>query len=739
MLTTPTPPRKGRRLPRRRPPGVPWTRYQRKIIFNYGLGWDSTAILLRWLLEPETRDFQLDQLIVIVAQVGEEFAGTRRLVEQIILPLLTQHRIRTVQVARAGPSDKDGIAVLADTRQPTTLSIEGAWRLGDHLMRDGTAPQYVNGRHFCAQRFKGWPISQWLKRELGDRPYRSIIGYHADEPKRAAKAADYADIQRAHEFPLIAWGWGRDMVMAYVRDTTGEEWEKSCCGFCLAGETEVTTRDGIKHIRDLVGGSHDLLVPIVGKRGGLSQQGGFKHVDVRSFGVQPLWEISLHRGRQRKVVRATAEHRWFVTAGKKWSDAAVYERTTMTLQPGDQLRSLRAMPINKEKLMPFAVAQGFVFGDGARGYGNRPASLNIYAAAKDSAILPFFTGHEIHTKVTQGKEILVIYGLPRFWKELPPIQESRAFLMSWLAGYFAADGSVTKSGQATIESVDYQALEFVRDAASVCGVKYTPIYERYRKGFLDTEGKIYRIGLSVANLPTWFFIIRQHRKRVEARLRGREDLWKVDAITSLNSEEEVFCAVVPGAAAFGLADDLMTGNCPFTNGRAELVARHQREPEQGVRALLLEHLSLSMNPRFGLYPSGKPLRVTLAEAGIVAVLTRFDQLLDETPWALYRVRRIYREMAPLVDRSIDLIATGDRAAMLNHLRSMGPAEGAGGIERVYLRRRPEGLRPSVEAFYVAAPHIVAEKEKKSFPTMWSSRTGEALEIRTGVSQLVMSL
>jgi hypothetical protein len=285
-----------------------------------------------------------------------------------------------------------------------TLHIAGAWRLGDHLMRDGTAPQYVNGRHFCAQRFKGWPISQWLKRELGSRPYRSIIGYHAGEPKRAAKAADYADIQRAHEFPLITWGWGRAEVEAYVRDLTGADWEKSCCGFC-----------------------------------------------------------------------------------------------------------------------------------------------------------------------------------------------------------------------------------------------------------------------------------------------------------------------------------------PFTNGRAELITRYQREPEQGVRALLLEHLSRSMNPRFGLYPSGKPLRATLEAYGV----TRFDQLLAELPWAVYRVRRIYREQAPRVDRSIEIVATGDRQAMLTHLRSLGHPETAGGIERVYLRRRPEGLRPSVEAFSVAAPHLVAEKAKKAFPLLWSQRTGEAMPCPGGVSQRVL--
>ncbi|RRR66137.1 MAG: hypothetical protein EI684_21210 [Candidatus Viridilinea halotolerans] len=209
--------RRRRRIAHRTPPSC----VRRRVVFNYELGWDSTAILLRWLLHPETRDFHLNQMIVIIAQVGEEFAGTKRLVEQIIFPLLTQHRIRTVQVARAGPSDKDGITVLSDTRAPSVCHTEGAWRLGDHLMRDGTAPQYANGRHFCAQRFKGWPIAKWVTQELRGRRYRSIIGYHAEEPKRAAKAADYADIQRTHEFPLIAWGWGRAASRYTAIVTTG--------------------------------------------------------------------------------------------------------------------------------------------------------------------------------------------------------------------------------------------------------------------------------------------------------------------------------------------------------------------------------------------------------------------------------------------------------------------------------------------------------------------------------------
>ena len=34
-------------------------------ILNYGMGVESTAILLRWMLEPCSRDFELSDLLVL--------------------------------------------------------------------------------------------------------------------------------------------------------------------------------------------------------------------------------------------------------------------------------------------------------------------------------------------------------------------------------------------------------------------------------------------------------------------------------------------------------------------------------------------------------------------------------------------------------------------------------------------------------------------------------------------------
>jgi hypothetical protein len=72
------------------------------------MGVESTCILVRWIVEPETRPCPLDQLIVITAQVGDEYANTGRDVELHVVPLLRKHQIRYVQVTRHGHLEAEG-------------------------------------------------------------------------------------------------------------------------------------------------------------------------------------------------------------------------------------------------------------------------------------------------------------------------------------------------------------------------------------------------------------------------------------------------------------------------------------------------------------------------------------------------------------------------------------------------------------------------------------------------------
>ena len=75
-----------------------------RVVLSYGLGVDSTALLLRWLEEPRSRDFDLSDLLVVTAMTGDEWPRTGALVERHILSRLREAGIRFAEVARAGQS-----------------------------------------------------------------------------------------------------------------------------------------------------------------------------------------------------------------------------------------------------------------------------------------------------------------------------------------------------------------------------------------------------------------------------------------------------------------------------------------------------------------------------------------------------------------------------------------------------------------------------------------------------------
>lgn len=202
------------------------------VVLSYGLGVDSTAILLRWITEPESRDFDLSDLIVVTAMTGDEWPATGRLVEQHVLPLLRAHHVRYVQVARAGASQRDGINVLDDSRSPEVLHLDGDYKLSDELLTAGTVPQ-LGGARRCSAKAKGWPLDTLIERLLGRGvPFRQIVGYEANEPKRAVKDAAQNTDTRTAEYPLIEWGWDRARCEEYILQVTGARWIKSACVYC---------------------------------------------------------------------------------------------------------------------------------------------------------------------------------------------------------------------------------------------------------------------------------------------------------------------------------------------------------------------------------------------------------------------------------------------------------------------------------------------------------------------------
>jgi len=239
------------------------------IVLSYGLGVDSTALLLRWLAEPRTRDFDLRDLLVVTSMTGDEWPRTGVLVQEHILPRLRAAGIRYAQVARAGRSQTEGIVVLDDTDSPERIHLAGAYRLSDEMALAGTIPQ-TGGNRLCSMKFKGWVIDRYLAEhapqatrhafgyEAGEarraercaeampghepEPGRLVFGYEAGEVTRARRATDYDTPRRVAEFPLIDWGWDREECQAYIEHITGvSDWPKSACVYCPFA---LTSREG---------------------------------------------------------------------------------------------------------------------------------------------------------------------------------------------------------------------------------------------------------------------------------------------------------------------------------------------------------------------------------------------------------------------------------------------------------------------------------------------------------------
>jgi hypothetical protein len=122
------------------------------VFLSYGLGVDSTAILLRWITDPASRDFPLEALTVVTSMTGDEFASTGDAVERVVLPYLRSAGVRFVQVARSQRKTTaagEGVAVLDDSSHPLRLHLEGAYKLSQEMLSCGTVPQ-LGGARLCS-------------------------------------------------------------------------------------------------------------------------------------------------------------------------------------------------------------------------------------------------------------------------------------------------------------------------------------------------------------------------------------------------------------------------------------------------------------------------------------------------------------------------------------------------------------------------------------------------------------
>jgi DNA primase len=200
--------------------------------------------------------------------------------------------------------------------------------------------------------------------------------------------------------------------------------------------------------------------------------------------------------------------------------------------------------------------------------------MALICPPKDTAMLKWFPN-----SVTSGSgENLLVFHLPRFFKRQPDLDESRSYLLGWLAGYFAADGCVAADGTVMLNSAKRSNLEFVRNVCTRLGIATYGITEQIREGFPGREpSSLYRVHLVNSDLSPEFFLLEQHRDRfVEADKKFARLGWVVESVEETDREEEVFCAEVEDGHAFALADNILTGNCFGCSEGGDVIAFLQK-------------------------------------------------------------------------------------------------------------------------------------------------------------------
>jgi hypothetical protein len=334
------------------------------------------------------------------------------------------------------------------------------------------------------------------------------------------------------------------------------------CEFCFSGDTRYLTIDGVKTLAETVGTRQWVMsAPSQHHR-----EGRWVQAEIRSFGRQPLMKVVLRRNRQKKVVFATAEHRWFVLCGAKKRDQHRVE-TTASLLPNHRLATLRLPRFRREPLNE-AIRMGFVFGDGTilikngMSYG----MVNIWGSKVEAVGKYFDEIARGYPAETEGgiKGLRYHAGMVGYHKHLPPLHSDQEYLFGWLMGYFAADGCVTKDGQVSISSNVLENLEHVRDVCSVLGIgAYSIRSQTGVRGYNKAETTTHNVGLVNSDLDAAFFLRQEHRRNFEVAGQKKTDrfFWTVESVVPTDRTEEVFCAVVPGMHSFVLEDNIWVGNC----------------------------------------------------------------------------------------------------------------------------------------------------------------------------------
>lgn len=335
-------------------------------------------------------------------------------------------------------------------------------------------------------------------------------------------------------------------------DTSGDNFHyygDGLGGHCFTKEVKVITKEGVLPIGSLIGERVSIV----------NGQSKWEEVEFKSYGSKQIWNLELTRNGIKKTIRTTSHHRWYKKRGRN----SVYTRD---LKLGDYLES-RQLPVTSSyEISVEGVVHGFIYGDGSKRLDRPSCTVPFYTEQKEALIDLFYQSenlNSIYTKKIKGvlKNVASVRDVDGRYKKLPDVsKESLDYLYGFIAGYFAADGNISK-GTASIHSTKYEDLIFIEKVCLLLGVRTHPIFYQVREAgqtyLKDRDSTIYGLRFFVTDLGEDFFLRGGHIKPERVYEYSR---WKVVSVKETTVFEEVYCCET-STGSFVLEDYLLTGNC----------------------------------------------------------------------------------------------------------------------------------------------------------------------------------
>lgn len=307
---------------------------------------------------------------------------------------------------------------------------------------------------------------------------------------------------------------------------------------CFGRETSFITSNGTKNFYDFEDGDTTVV---------MSHTGQWRTATVRNYGVQELHTLTFGRGRSKKLVRATRNHRWLRPNGEE----------TTHLSVGDTLASVNWFSAfdywNSTPLERLYWAYGFIYGDGTRvkdSKGNHRYSM-VRLCGDDVKYLPRFEELGFSTTSTASLQGDAMVYTGTYLKTLPELEkDSPELIRAFIRGYLDADGAKTrgetnKSDFCSIQSSNPESIEFLRTALEVAGV--------FILGEDDYTGQETNYGIRP----------KTSRIRVTTHVGATNSAWSLRSISEGTDYEDVWCLEVDEDASFVLSGGLVTGNCSY--------------------------------------------------------------------------------------------------------------------------------------------------------------------------------